>query len=59
MTIFDSMCMIVWIHVELRTTVLDTKYRGFGSCCFREEEFSCISRYKPMADNDAPGCGLC
>ena len=44
------------IYVKLCITMLHTKYRSFGSCGFSKEDFfSCISHYKPMADNDAPG----
>ena len=35
--------------------MLHTKYRDFG--CFREEDFSCVFNYTPMADNDAPEAG--
>ena len=49
--------MIRRICVELML-LLHTKYRSFGSCGFREEDFLCISHYKPMADNDVPGAGL-
>ena len=38
---------------------MHTKYRSFGSCGVREEEFSCISHHKPMADNNAPGGVAC
>ena len=52
---FDPRVMIGRISVKLRITMLHTKDRSFGSCGFREEDFSCVSHYKPMADNDAPG----
>ena len=52
--IFDPSGMIRRIYVKLYITMLRTKYTGFGSCGFRDEEFSCISHYKTMPDNDAP-----
>ena len=54
--IFYPRDMIRRIYVKLYITMLHTKYRIFGSCGFREEDFfSCISHYKPMAHNDTPG----
>ena len=51
--IFDPRGMVCRIYVKLHIT-LHTKYRSFGSSGFREEDFSCISHYKPMPDNDTP-----
>ena len=45
------------IYVKLHITMLHTKYRSFGCCGFREEDFLCIFHCKPMADNDAPRAG--
>ena len=42
-------------YAKLHITLLYCKYKGFGSCDFREEYFSCISEYKHMADDDVPG----
>ena len=53
-TFFYPWVMIGRIHVKLRITMLHTEYKSFGSCGFRDF-FSCISLYKPMANNDAPG----
>ena len=50
--------MIRRIYVKLHITMLHTKYRSFGSCGFKEEDFTCISHYKTMTDDDAPGAGL-
>ena len=36
---FDTMGMVGKIYVELQITLLHTKYRSFGSCGFRVEEF--------------------
>ena len=47
--------MIGRIYVEYYLILLHTKYTSLRSCGFREEDFKCISHYKPMADNDAPG----
>ena len=54
MAIFDLRVMIHRIYVKLQIKMLHTKYRSFGSCGFRED-FSCITHYTPMADNDASG----
>ena len=53
----DPRGMIGMIYVEYHLTLLHTKYTSFRPCGFREEIFKCFSRYKPMADNDAPGRG--
>ena len=37
--IFDPRGMIRMIYVKLRKTILHTKYRSFGSCGFREDDF--------------------
>ena len=37
--ILDPRGMIGRIYVKLRITTLHTKYRSFGSCGFREEDF--------------------
>ena len=37
--IFGPRCMIRRIYVKLHITILHTKYRSFGSCGFREEDF--------------------
>ena len=55
--IFYPRGMIRRVYVKLQITMLHTNYRSFGSCSFREEDFSCISHYKTMADDDAPGAG--
>ena len=55
--ISDPRGMFGGIYVKLHITMLHTKYRSFGCCGFREEDFSCIFHYKPMADNDAPVAG--
>ena len=55
--IFDHRGMIRSIYVKLLITMLHTKYRSLGSCSFREEDFTCISHYKTMADDDAPRAG--
>ena len=52
--ISDPRGMLGKIYVNLHITMLHTKYRSFGCCGFREEDFSCIFHCKPMADNDAP-----
>ena len=49
--------MIRRIYVKLQITMLHTKYRNFGSCSFREEDFYMYSHYKTMADDDAPRVG--
>ena len=46
--IFDPRGMIRRVYVKLQITMLHTNYRSFGSCSFREEDFSCISHYKTM-----------
>ena len=58
--ILEPRGMIGRTYVELHMTLLHTKYRSFGSCGFREEDFSSISHYKPtcMADNDTPRAGI-
>ena len=55
--ISDPRGMLGRIYVKLHITMLHTKYRSFGCCGFREEDFSCIFHCKPMADNDAPRAG--
>ena len=55
--ISDPRGMLGRIYVNLHITMLHTKYRSFGCCGFREEDFSCIFHCKPMADNDAPRAG--
>ena len=52
----DPRGMIDRIYVECHLTLLYTKYTSFRPCGFREEDFI-FPHYKPMADNDAPGCG--
>ena len=36
---FDPRGMIHRIYVKLHISMLHTKYRSFGSCGFREEDF--------------------
>ena len=55
--ISDLRGMLGIIYLKLHIPILHTKYRSFGCCGFREEDFSCIFHYKPMADSDAPGAG--
>ena len=55
--ISDPRGMLGRIYVNLHITMLHTKYRSFGCCGFREEDFSCIFHCKPMTDNDAPRAG--
>ena len=56
--ISDTRGMLGRIYVKLHITMLHTKYRSFGCCGFREEDFFHIfSINKPMADNDAPVAG--
>ena len=45
------------IYIKLHIKMLHTKYRIFGSCGFREDDFVHVFffHYKPMADNYAPG----
>ena len=57
--ISDPRGMLGRIYVNLHITMLHTKYRSFGCCGFREEDFSCIFHCKPMGDNDAPQGGAC
>ena len=47
--IFNLRGIIGRIYVKLCITMLHTKYRSFGSCGFREEDFS---HYRPMEDFD-------
>ena len=58
--IFGPRGMIRSIYVKLQITMLHNKYRNFGSCSFREEDFYMyfpFSHYKTMADDDAPWAG--
>ena len=52
---FDHRNMICRIYVKLRLIMLHTKYRSFGCCGYREEDFACIFYCKTMVDDDAPG----
>ena len=54
--IFDPRSMIRRIYVKLHIAMLHIKALA---CGFREEDFlhDCISRFKTMADDDAPGAG--
>ena len=45
------------IYLGYHYTLLHTKYTGFRSCGFREEDFLIFSHYKPMVDNVSPGHG--
>ena len=56
--IFEPRGMILGIYVKLHIKMMHAKYRSFGSCGVREEDFTYISYYKTMTDNDAPGAGL-
>ena len=47
--------MIGRIYEGYHSTLLHTKYIGFRPCGFREDDFSYLSHYKPLLDNDAPG----
>ena len=53
-TILHPRAIIGRIYVKYHITLLHTKYTSFGSCSFKEEDFSYVSYYKPMADNDVP-----
>ena len=56
--IFYPKGMISRICVKPHITMLHNKYRSFGSCgkkSFQRRRCLCISRNKPMANNDAPG----
>ena len=56
--ISDPRGMLGRIYVKLYITMLRTKYRSFGCCGFREEDFFHVFFHcKPMADNDAPRAG--
>ena len=44
--IFNPRGIIVRIYVKLCITMLHTKYRSFGSCGFREEDFPIIGLWK-------------
>ena len=47
------------MHVQtLDLMVSENACTNFGSYGFRKEDFSCISHYKPMADNHTAGQGL-
>ena len=52
--IFDPRSINGRIYEELLITLLHTKHISLRSCGFREEDFSCISHYKPMANNHTP-----
>ena len=55
-TNFDPRGMIRRIYLKIHITLLQIKYRSFGSCAPRED-FTCISHYQTMTDDDAPGAG--
>ena len=46
--IFDHRDMIRRIYVKLQITMLHTKYRNFGSCTFREEDFYMYFPFSPL-----------
>ena len=58
--IFDLRDMNGWIyvHVEFIITLFHIKHTSFGSCGFREEEFSFISINEPTVDTHTAGRGL-
>ena len=52
----DPRGMVGRINKEEINTLLHTKYENSGPCGLREEDFLCISHYKPIGAND-PGVG--
>ena len=55
--ISDPRGMLGRIYIKLHITMLHTKYRSFGCCGLKEEDFFMYFHCKHMADNNAPSAG--